>query len=93
MGFDTEVIPSIVAAAGDVETCAGGGTTLRLGQGLDADWGPTRIRPALAGSSFFQPRQGFGWSVFAGADGRVVGRDLLLDGNTFRSHDASYQLS
>ena len=88
-GFDAEVIPSIVAAAGNAEIYAGGGVTLRLGQGLETDWGPTRIRPALAGSSFFQPRQDFGWYVFVGLDGRVVGRDLFLDGNTFRSHGPS----
>lgn len=88
-GFDTEVIPSAIGAAGNVAIYAGGGAMLRLGQGLDADWGPTRIRPALAGSSFFQPRQDFGWYVFAGLDARVVGRDLFLDGNTFRTHGPS----
>ncbi len=88
-GFDTEVMPSAVLAAGNVSIYAGGGALLRLGQGLDADWGPTRIRPALAGSSFFQPRQDFGWYVFAGLDARAVGRDLFLDGNTFLNNGPS----
>lgn len=88
-GFDTEVIPSAVAAFGNVAIYAGGGAMVRLGRGLDADWGPTQIRPSLAGSSFFQPRQEFGWYVFAGLDGRVVGRDIFLDGNTFRAHGPS----
>lgn len=88
-GVDTEVIPSVTAALGNVAIYAGGGAALRLGQGLEADWGPARIRPALAGSSFFQPRQEFGWYVFAGVNGRAVGRDLFLDGNTFRSHGPS----
>ena len=88
-GFDTEVIPSAILALGNVSIYAGSGALLRIGQGLDADWGPTRIRPALAGSSFFQPRQEFGWYVFAGLDARVVGRDLFLDGNTFRSNGPS----
>ncbi len=88
-GFDAEAIPSALAAAGNAEIYAGGGATLRLGQGLDADWGPTRIRPAVAGSAFFQPRQEFGWYVFAGLDGRVVGRDIFLDGNTFRDNTPS----
>jgi hypothetical protein len=56
----------------------------RIGDELDADWGPVRIRPALAGSGFFQPRQDFGWYVFAGVEGRAVARDIFLDGNTWR---------
>lgn len=88
-GLDAEVIPSAVATAGNVAIYAGGGALLRVGQGLDADWGPTRIRPALAGSAFFQPRQEFGWYAFAGLNARLIGRDLFLDGNTFRSHGPS----
>jgi hypothetical protein len=84
-GLETELIPSLTAAAGNVAINAGGGALLRIGSGLDADWGPTRIRPALAGSSFFQPRQEFGWYGFVGLGGRAVGRDIFLDGNTFRS--------
>lgn len=57
---------------------------LRVGQRLDADFGPRRIRPALAGSRFFRPREAFGWYVFAGVDGRAVAHDIFLDGNTYR---------
>lgn len=92
-GLNTELIPSAVAALGNVSIYAGGGGMLRIGTGLDADWGPARIRPALAGSAFFQPRQDFGWYVFAGLDGRVVGRDLFLDGNTFRENGPSVDRS
>lgn len=84
-GLETEVIPSAVGAAGNAAIYAGVGGMARIGQGLEADWGPTRIRPAVAGSSFFQPRQAFGWYAFGGLDGRYVARDIFLDGNTFRS--------
>jgi hypothetical protein len=84
-GMEAELIPHLAAAAGNVAIHASGGALLRLGQGLEADWGPARIRPALAGSSFFQPVREFGWYVFAGLDGRAVGRDIFLDGNTFRN--------
>lgn len=84
-GMEAELIPNVAAAAGNVAIHASGGALLRIGQGLEADWGPARIRPALAGSSFFQPQRDFGWYVFAGLDGRVVGRDIFLDGNTFRN--------
>jgi hypothetical protein len=82
-GLEVEAMPSAAIALGNVAIHASGGALVRLGRGLDADWGPARIRPALAGSSFFQPREEFGWYVFAGVDGRVVGRDIFLDGNTF----------
>ena len=82
--WDTEVIPSVTAAAGNVAIYAGTGAMLRIGQGLEADWGPARIRPGLAGSAFFQPGRDFGWYAFIGVDARLVGRDLFLDGNTFR---------
>ena len=85
LGLDTEVIPSAVATAGNAAIYAGVGGTARIGQGLDADWGPPRIRPAVAGSAFFQPSTPFGWYAFAGLDGRYVARDIFLDGNTFRS--------
>jgi hypothetical protein len=82
--LQAEVIPIVAAALGNVQTYASGGGMLRIGDGLDADWGPVRIRPALAGSAFFQPRQDFGWYVFAGVEGRAIARDIFLDGNTWR---------
>ncbi|WBV41537.1 lipid A deacylase LpxR family protein [Pseudoroseomonas cervicalis] len=83
-GLQMEAIPSVTLSLGNVATYAGAGGLLRIGQGLEADFGPPRIRPALAGSHWIQPRQDFGWYVFAGADGRAVARDIFLDGNTWR---------
>ena len=83
-GVQAEAIPVAAVALGSVQTYAAAGGTLRIGQGLEADWGPVRIRPALAGSGFFQPRQEFGWYIFGGVEGRAIARDIFLDGNTFR---------
>ncbi|WP_424140725.1 lipid A deacylase LpxR family protein [Roseomonas chloroacetimidivorans] len=83
-GFETEAIPAVTGAAGNVNTYASVGGLLRIGDGLDADWGPVRIRPALAGSGSFQPRQEFGWYAFVGLEARGVARDIFLDGNTWR---------
>ena len=88
-GLETELIPSVVGTAGNAAIYAGLGGTARIGRGLDADWGPPRIRPAVAGSAFFQPTQPFGYYAFAGIDGRYVVRDIFLDGNTFRSNTLS----
>jgi hypothetical protein len=45
---------------------------------------PLRIRPAFPGSGFFtEPAGMFSWSVFMGLEGRAMGRNIFLDGNTF----------
>jgi hypothetical protein len=62
---------------------------LRLGYGLTADYGPTRIQPAQSGSDYFNPdRPKYGlWGgyFYLGAEGRAVGRNIFLDGNSFAS--------
>jgi hypothetical protein len=83
-GIGFEALPSATIGLGTVQTYAGAGAVVRMGQGLGADYGPPRIRPALAGSNFFQPSEEFGWYLFAGAEGRAVARDVFLDGNTWR---------
>lgn len=66
-------------------TFAGAGTILRLGQGLDVDYGPPLIRPSLSGLAAVEKRPDLAWYVFAGIQGRAVARDIFLDGNTFAS--------
>jgi hypothetical protein len=83
-GLGIDVTPHVGGAFGNVFTYAAGGATLRFGQDLPADYGPPRVRPALAGSGFFHPSGGFGWYLFAGVEGRAVARDIFLDGNTFK---------
>jgi hypothetical protein len=79
-----DVTPHVGGALGNVHTYAAGGLTLRLGEDLPDDYGPPRLRPALPGSDYFRPDDVFGWYFFAGAEGRVVLRNIFLDGNTFR---------
>lgn len=84
-GFTLDVTPHAGGALGNVFTYANAGATLRLGQDLPLDYGVPRIQPSLPGSGFFAAPGGFGWYLFAGIDGRLVGRNIFLDGNTFRS--------
>ncbi|HEY4251564.1 MAG TPA: lipid A deacylase LpxR family protein [Roseomonas sp.] len=85
LGVQTELLPSATLSAGTITTYAAAGAMLRIGQGLEADYGPPRIRPSLSGSAFFQPRtRDFGWYLFGGVEGRAVARDIFLDGNTWR---------
>lgn len=76
--------PNVSIALGNVQTYAALGGTLRLGQGLGADFGAPRIRPALSGSAFYNSGVDWAWYFFAGVEGRAVAQDIFLDGNTWR---------
>src|SRR5258708_3507623 len=78
-----DAVPHAAGALGTVFTYAGAGATPRIGQGLPGDFGPPRIDPAVPGSDFFYAPEIFGWYMFAGFDGRAVGRNIFLDGNSF----------
>src|SRR5579883_369858 len=86
-GFGFDVTPSVGAEVGNVMIDGSAGGIIRLGRDLPADYGPPRIRPGLTGSDFFlsgeDTGRDFGFYFFAGADGRVVGHNIFLDGNSF----------
>src|SRR5262245_25099076 len=77
---DVDFSPHLGFSLGNVAAYGNAGITLRLGRDLEDDFGVPRIRPSLPGSGFFEPRDGFGWYVFAGVDARIVGTNIFLDG-------------
>lgn len=81
--LDYDFIPHVGGSLGNVATYLDVGATLRMGQGLERDYGPPRIRPSLPGSGFFIPYDSFGWYFYAGVDGRAMAHNIFLDGNTF----------
>jgi lipid A 3-O-deacylase len=83
--IEFDVLPSITGAVGTLRDYAQAGLQFRLGQGLQSDFGTTRIRPGLSGSDAYTPTRDLVWYVFAGADGQAVGFDATLDGNPFKS--------
>ncbi len=83
--MEADVLPAISVAAGDLRDYVQAGMTVRIGQGLDADFGVPRIRPGLSGGDAFTPVRAVSWYVFAGVDGQAVGYDLLLQTAPFRS--------
>jgi hypothetical protein len=87
-GIAVDVLPAAEVAAGTVAVYGQGALRMRLGQGLERDFGPARIRPGNADAPA-PVGEGFGWYVFAGAAGRLVGRDIFLDGNTWRQGSPS----
>lgn len=83
-GLEADVIPQVAVALGTVDTSLAAAVAVRLGEGLDIDYGPPRVRrsvaPMLRGNTTSELR----WNLFAGVGGRLVARDLFLDGNSFR---------
>ena len=84
-GIETDALPSLTASIGTLPAYLQTGVTVRLGQGLQSDFGPARPRPGVTGGDYYRTVRPFAWYVFAGVDGRAVGRDLTLDGNTWQS--------
>lgn len=83
--------PHIGTSLGNIYTHAEGGVSFRLSPYNDrfADL-PARVRPAMPGTGYYpSPEDGWSWAVFAGATGRLVGRNIFLDGNTFRDNSPS----
>ena len=86
-GQEVDAIPELGATVGNVMTYGEAGLTLRFGQGLLADYGQARIRPASSGTSYFNSdamTSPFGYYFYVAAQGRAVGHNIFLDGNTFQ---------
>ena len=84
-GLETDALPALTVGLGDVRDYLQVGGTLRIGQGLDSDFGVPRIRPGMSGGNAFNPTRPVAWYLFAGVDGQAVGYDLLLQSSPFRS--------
>ncbi|MBW6510403.1 MAG: lipid A deacylase LpxR family protein [Desulfuromonadales bacterium] len=84
-GRQLDLTPHVGMTLGNVLTYGNGGLTLRYGSNLPVDYGPPRIQPGLPGTSHLVPAVNVGWYLFAGVEGRVVVRNIFLDGNSFRN--------
>ena len=78
-----EVLPRGTLALGTFDTYAGAGVGLRIGTNFADDFGPAHIRPGAVGSGVFRPQRGFGWSLFAGLDTRLIARAGAVEGALF----------
>ena len=92
VGYD--LITHAGLAAGTVMDYGAAGAELRLGWNLPRDFGTSLIRPGgdantpstVSGAA--GRGRGFGAYGFAALGGRLVGRNIFLDGNTFESSQA-----
>lgn len=82
--LETDVLPDLTAAVGDVRDYLQTGVTIRLGQGLNSDFGAPRVRPGLSGGDAYVQTQPLVWYVFAGLDGQVVAYDITLQNSPSR---------
>jgi len=83
--LETDVLPEVQAGVGSLRIYGLTGAVLRIGQGLDSDFGVPRVRPGLTGLDAYQPNRPVAWYGFAGIDGQAVAYDITLDGTPFRS--------
>lgn len=92
-GLGLDFIPHTGLAIGNAFTGANIGGQVRLGWNVPNDFGTYLIRPGSDSSAplddtdprFLPPLQRLGMHIFLAADGKVVARNILLDGNTFRN--------
>ncbi len=81
--LEADVIPQVAAALGTVDISLAAAVTARIGEGLDMDYGPPRVRRSVMPTLRPNAGEDMRWNLFAGAGARLAGRDLFLDGNTF----------
>ena len=94
-GWGVDAIGNAGLVIGNVSTYANLGIEGRFGYNLPSDFGTTHIRPGAETNIPTlginrQTEKDYFIHLFASVDGRVVARDIFLDGNTFRdSHSVS----
>jgi hypothetical protein len=81
-GLSYDAITHVGGALGNVYTYLNTGIEIRAGWNIPADFGVSLIRPA--GSTRIAIGNEFCMFGFGAVNGRLVVRDIFLDGNTFR---------
>lgn len=84
--FTMDILPHTGLSVGNVDTHLKVGGMVRAGYNIPDDFGPPRIRPNVTGPGYVESIEDMGFYVFAGAEQRLIGRNIFLDGNTF--HDS-----
>jgi lipid A 3-O-deacylase len=74
-----DALPSLTVGLGSLRDYAMAGVVFRMGQGLDSDFGVSRIQPGISGTDAYHPTRPIAWYVFGGADAQAVGYDATLE--------------
>ncbi|MDQ8205107.1 lipid A deacylase LpxR family protein [Pelagicoccus sp. SDUM812003] len=86
-----DLVPYAGGAIGNVHLYANGGVTVSVGVGDRERFGTPRLGMLLPGNGYFTQGDGMTWQLFASAGGAAIGRNLFLDGNTFRSETSTVE--
>ncbi|HEX3399568.1 MAG TPA: lipid A deacylase LpxR family protein [Acetobacteraceae bacterium] len=81
--LQVDALPQLTAGLGTWRGYVQAGAQIRVGQGLDSDFGAARMRPGLSGGDAFNATRPLAWYIFAGADGQAVAWDETLNGEPF----------
>lgn len=81
-GFCADAMTHAGVTLGNVMTYVNGGAEARVGWNIPRSFAVSMIRPA--GSTWSTPDAGFSSYFFAAFNGKIVFRDIFLDGNTFK---------
>jgi len=84
-GMETDVLPDLSVGLGNLRIYAMTGGVVRIGRGLQSDFGVPRLFPGPNGDYAYTPVQPFDWYFFAGAHGSGVAHDITINGNSFRT--------
>ncbi|MGI9508889.1 MAG: lipid A deacylase LpxR family protein [Geminicoccaceae bacterium] len=88
-GLLVDVTPELGLGLGNIHIFGAAGLSFRFGDFLPDDHGPNTLRPSLPGSDSFPQEERFSAYLFGGVEGRVVARNIFLDGNTFQDDGPS----
>ena len=81
-----DLMPHVGAALGNVQIFGAAGATLRVGWNLPNDFGVQNIDSTIGVNGGFTPTDPpFGIHLLGRVEGRAVGQNLFLDGNTLRA--------
>lgn len=83
-GLAVDLVPRYGMALGNLQAWVGVGAEVRFGWGLPADFGRASLRPGGFRGPTLDGPSSPGVYLFASTDGKLVARNLLIDGNTFR---------
>ncbi|HEX2861312.1 MAG TPA: lipid A deacylase LpxR family protein [Lacunisphaera sp.] len=81
---DVDVILRHRVTLGNISTHLAGGFVVRLGWQAPEDFGPDLIRPGGGNMANDALPARFGGYFYASTEARLVGRDIFLDGNTWK---------
>eukprot|EP01037_Dinobryon_pediforme_P006603 gene6603-6672_t len=80
-GVGMDVLPQVTLGGGTVRDYAEIGGRLRIGHGLERDFGPSRLTDGPNGEDAYLPGDDLGYYAFAGVSGQAIARDQFLDGS------------